>query len=137
MPTPSCKNCIHFDTEYGRPGRCKLVMDTIRHKMHDGIATKEEIRYFIRTDELPDEYWQWICDKFEQKQINEEPISLTPDEVRDLWWYIYSLSGCTVHIESALRGEKVFNRIDAKLKVGLEMERLKAFDKMFGEKEDI
>ena len=64
-----------------------------------------------------------------------DTISLTPDELRDLWWYIYSLQGYTVHIESALRGEKVFDRIDAKLKVGLEMERLKAFDKLFGEKE--
>lgn len=65
-----------------------------------------------------------------------ESISLTPDELRDLWWYIYSLRGCTVHIESALRGKEVFNRIDTKLKVRTEMERLKELDKAFFGKEE-
>ena len=66
-----------------------------------------------------------------------DSITLTPDEVRDLWWYIYSLQGYTVHIENALRGKKVFDRIDASLRVRTEIERLKAFDKMFGNKEDV
>lgn len=64
-----------------------------------------------------------------------ESITLTPEELRDLWWYIHSLRGDTVHIESALRGQEVFNRIDALLRVRTEMERLKELDNAFFGKE--
>lgn len=135
MKDRTCKDCIHYDDSPGIPGRCKLVLDFLDEKAKDGSATVSELEYLTRGKEYDDEYWSCTCKEFKYKQ-GAEPISLTPDEVRDLWWYIYSLHGYTVHIESALRGKKVFDRIDAELKTGLEIERLKAFDKLFCNKED-
>lgn len=132
MPTPNCKECVHFDDACGLPGRCRLVMDSIKRRMLDanGKVTADELRYFIRTEELPDEYWQWICEKFEQKSISAKPVALTPEELKDLWQYIYSLRGYTVNIESAKRGEMIFNAIEEKLREQTEIGRIKAIEKV-------
>lgn len=135
MNGPTCKDCVNYDDTGGIPGRCKLVLDILDAKSMDGRATASELEYLARVREYDDEYWSHTCKEFKYKQ-GAEPISLTPEEVRDLWWYIYSLQGYTVHIESALRGKKVFDRIDASLRVRTEIERLKAFDKLFCNKED-
>lgn len=82
MPKPNCKDCAIFDAAYGLPGRCKLAMESIKHKILNNSATADELRYFIRTEELPDEYWQWACENFEQKgnRTNREALNAMNNE---------------------------------------------------------
>ena len=82
MPKPTCKDCANFDNAFGLPGRCKLAMESIQHKIEDFSATADELRYFVRVDEFPDEYWQWTCEHFEQrsKRINRKVINSMTNE---------------------------------------------------------
>ncbi len=82
MPKPNCKDCANFDIDYGLAGRCKLALESIMHKILNCSATADELRYFVRVEELPDEYWQWTCEHFEQKskRTNREALNAMTNE---------------------------------------------------------
>ena len=78
MPKPNCKDCSNFDAAYGLPGRCKLAIESINHKILNGSVNADELRYLVRVEELPDEYWQRTCENFEQKgkRTNREALNV-------------------------------------------------------------
>ena len=66
MPEPNCKSCKHyFDGNKGAvPPRCKLVMDRIKPRLEEGVASADEVRYYCGFGDFnPD----WICEKYEKK----------------------------------------------------------------------
>lgn len=67
MPEPNCKSCKHYFDGYKgavRP-RCKLVIDRIKPRIEEGIATADEVRYYCGFGDFNSD---WICEKYEKNQ---------------------------------------------------------------------